>query len=90
MPERLSPEDSDLSLRELCAQMKRFEVLLVFKQLVTGLKLAVNPGFLIPKTDDLGLTRNFYKPTLIKVGLVYIFLASNFSAKCISDQFIAK
>ena len=57
LPERLSPDDNDLSLRELYAQMKRFEVLLVFKQLVTRLKLAVNPGFLIPKTDDLGLPR---------------------------------
>ena len=57
LPERLSPEDNELSLKELYAQMKRLEVLLVFKQKVQGLKLAVNPGFLIPKTDDLGLPR---------------------------------
>ena len=57
LPPRASASDNACLHHELYDQMKRREVLIIFHQKLGGRQLAVNPGFLIDKTDAVGLPK---------------------------------
>ena len=57
LPPRASAKDNAGLLRELYDQMKRGEVLVIFHQKLGEQKLAINPGFLIDKTNDVGMPK---------------------------------